>query len=260
MSVQITRQLSLSLAEMATPDSLLRPLRRADDFIRLGVLGAHETLSSRMVNCSQPKDAYGLILGSAFGTMETNFGVLEQIIAEEPTSPILFSHSVFNAAAGYMATVFDIRGCALTITDFGFPFFRALEHGYLAVESGRLESCLVLQVETYSELLQDALKNFCSEAITWHPGVSCWLLEKGGGSDTDCFKIGSIHIESSTGDKDCYLNFEQRLMIHGNMSICTDPLGAAATLTKLMDGGKNERDMKIEVDASFGRVELHLKR
>ena len=260
MSVQITRQFSSILKEISTPANLLRPLRRADDFIRLGVLAANETIGGAMEDSALPVEEYGLILGSAFGTMETNVEVLERVVTGEPTSPILFSHSVFNAAAGYIASIFDIRGCALTISDFSFPFFRALEHGSLAIESGRLKSCLVLQVETYSGLLHDAQKKYPSEAVHWQPGVSCWLLEKTDGNDSGNFIIESIHIESSTGKKDCYLDFEQRLQINGNVNICTDPLRGAALLTTLMTSEKNVNHFKIEVDASFGHVELSLAR
>ncbi len=39
--------------------------------------------------------------------------VLDQVVNREQTSPTLFSHSVFNAASGYVARIFQLHGCAL---------------------------------------------------------------------------------------------------------------------------------------------------
>ncbi len=236
--IRVLKVCTLEPAELVTPAELAKQLRRADDFIRLAVVGGYNVLREAIEIEDVPHERRGLFLGTAFGTMETNFDVLNQIISGEQTSPILFSHSVFNAAAGYMASVFSLRGCSLTITDFSQPFFRALEQGVLAIAGGLLDSCLVLQVESYSALLNDAAEKMNPDFQSWTPGVVCWLLtnteqengwflekisvEPGLPEETECFpkNFGEI-----------YLNNQQRYE-------CSDPLAPARILTGEMANGE----------------------
>jgi len=245
---------------METAPELSRQLRRADDFIKLGVQAGYATIREVKGKDFLPADSLGLFLGTAFGTMETNFAVLNQVVTEEPPSPILFSHSVFNAAAGYIATIFDIQGCALTITDFVFPFFRALEQGYLAVLTGRLDYCLVLQIETYSTLLNDANKKSGSADETWCPGAVCWLLGKTDPDSSVNYQIESLKIESGLEEPDSCLKFKEQVWINGTSSLCTNPLCAATLLTqKMKTSGITDR-LDCRIDAQYGAVELRFNR
>lgn len=264
MSVRISKLYCSDLSDIVSPPELARQLRRADDFIRLGVLAGYETIKEVLEKDSKSADSYGLTLGTSFGTMETNFEVLDQIISEEPVSPILFSHSVFNAAAGYMATVFDIKGSVLTITDFSFPFFRALEHGYLAVLDGRLDHCLVLQVEIYSVLLQDAKDKVSSDREeVWQPGVVCWLLEKDLVKDVPVYCIESLSIESRplVGDEvETYLNFREKMEINDVSFVCTDPLATSTLITRQMEDTRAPASLDCRIAATYGVVKLNLQR
>ena len=171
MTVFIAKAVSLS-SHKETPPHLSRELRRADPFIRYGVLAAHEILGNIITGHEFDAQNFGLFMGSAYGPMETNFDVLDQVVNREQTSPTLFSHSVFNAASGYLARIFQLHGCALAISDFGFPFFRALQQAILSIENGQLSGCLVLQIETFSTLLNDSRKTFFQDEICqWHPGA-----------------------------------------------------------------------------------------
>ncbi len=154
--------------------AIQRTLRRSDAFIRLAVAAATEVLQG------ESGADIGLILCSAYGPMETNFDVLQMVVDGEAVSPALFSHSVFNAAAGYIASVCSLQGGLFTITDFDLPFFRGLQQGWLLVESGLMRRCLVLQVETYSRLLADAVADNGGRE-PWPPMAVCWSLEAGDG-------------------------------------------------------------------------------
>ena len=231
--IRIEKGSSLALAELETPAELARQLRRADDFIRLAVVGAHQVIREVPENQSVSDDRRGLFLGTAFGTMETNFEVLDQIISGEQTSPILFSHSVFNAAAGYMASVFSLRGCSLTVTDFSMPFFRALEQGVLAITSGMLDSCLVLQVESYSALLDDAGKRMGPNYRSWSPGVVCWLLTNDDMNEGRILEKLSVESDSP-GETGSFPEDFGEMVLNGKTYGCPDPLAAGRNLTEEM--------------------------
>jgi len=263
MSVKISRFYYNDLSRMVSPPEFARQLRRADDFIRLAVLAGYETIKEITAEESKAVDSYGLILGTAFGTMETNFEVLDQVVTEEPVSPILFSHSVFNAAAGYMATVFGIKGSVFTITDFSFPFFRALEQGYLAIISGRLNCCLVLQVETYSTLLLDAKKKYSSAGEkVWQPGVVCWLLENIGVAESSGYRIERLKIESISSPHDeagGYLDFREQMTINDASFVCADPLATSTLLTNHLEDSSSVAGLDCRIAAQHGVVELNLQ-
>lgn len=260
MSVQVSAVYSVFLAQLESPNALSRQLRRADDFIRLGVAAAHNAVAARRETGSLCLDTTGLFLGTAFGPMETNFEVLDQVVTAQQVSPILFSHSVFNAAAGYMASIFAIKGCTMTLTDFGFPFFRALEQGYLAVAGGWLSSCLVLQVETYSELLHDARKVHNPDSVKWQPGAVCWLLEKSDDGDMGRYRFAALDIESGKHDHDTCLSMQEQVHMDGKDVTHFDPLAAADFLTKRMEVEDGGAAIECRVTSTYGTVKLSLHR
>jgi hypothetical protein len=260
MSVRVSKCSCDFLSHLETPQELLRQLRRANDFIRLGVVAGYQSIASVQEADALPAESCGLILGTAFGPMETNFEVLDQVITDQPTSPILFSHSVFNAAAGYMATTFGIKGCALTVTDFAFPFFRALEQGYLAIISGRLEFCLVLQVETYSKLLHDGKNIHGSEKTLWEPGVVCWLLEKADEKNSQHYCIESLSIESKNNESREYLRVQEQVTINSINAVATDPLNSAVFITRELEKQQAAPRLDCRIEAPYGTVSLCLQK
>jgi hypothetical protein len=259
MSVLVTGVYSVVLPQLEIPVELRQPLRRADDFIRLGVVAAYNAITAVKAAGSLCHDTTGLFLGTAFGPMGTNFEVLDQVVTAQPVSPILFSHSVFNAAAGYVASVFGMKGSAMTLTDFGFPFYRALEQGYLAVAGGRLSSCLVLQVETYSELLHDARKEHTAGAVRWQPGAVCWLLQKSEGREDTTYRLTAPAIESRKKTHEMCLSIKEEMRVGGKTVTHFDPLGGAAFLTKKIAAEGTGDGIECTVTSAYGTVELRLR-
>lgn len=249
----------VDLSSMDIPKMFTTGLRRADDFIRLAVAAAHKTI----VRCEERQELAGesgLFLGTAYGPMQTNFDVLALIIDEEQTSPTLFSHSVFNSAAGYVARLFNIQGSGQTLTDFSWPFFQALAHGCAAIRSGRLNRCLVLQVETYSDLLADARIRTGKGYVSWSAGAVAWLLE---GQHVDATKncaVEAITVDSHHAPPESYLHREEQLYFGQEKLTCTDPLAAAEAITNLMQKNQDSRKISCRITARYGAVTLTLRR
>lgn len=227
-------------------------LRRADEYIKLGVAAAEKVFTG--VAADQENSRAGLFVGTAFGPMQTNFDVLGLIADEDQTSPTLFSHSVFNSAAGYIARLFGIAGSCFSFTDFGWPFFQALAEGHRAVTSGRLDRCLVLQVETYSDLLIDARQRTGTETEPWLPGAVAWHLAAGD-SGTG-WNLKNIEIKSVSALPPNYLH--RREVLHcdqGNLA-CSTPLAAAAAITSLIREPAQDREWTCRLSAPHGSVIL----
>lgn len=260
MIVQLNGVYSGFLGGMEVPSELTRKLRRADDFIRLGVLAGHRLLKQHAETDTVDGDTCGLVLGTSFGPMETNFEVLDQVVSGEQTSPTMFSHSVFNSAAGYMASTLGIKGCGLTITDFDFPFFRALEQGYMTLLSGRLTLCLVLQVETYSMLLQDAKAKHASESEPWKPGVVCWLLQRKETQDGEQFGIESLRIQTNHCRREKYLQFEEQLSIGSSRVVGFSPLDVAGLVGSNVRAADKKSILDCQIESRYGSVHLVLRR
>lgn len=252
MRVKICSWNSIDPASLVIPDQFSRSLRRADEYIRVGVAAGHAALES--VNMSQDTDSIGMVVSSGFGPLETNFEILDQLVLEQPTSPTLFSHSVFNAAAGYMATTLGLQGPALTITELEAPFFRALEQANLLMVSGLVDSCLVLQIETYDELLQDVRGKQGKNIETWKPGAVCWYL----GKIDDGIELTDLDVRYELKKKDDYLRYREQLIVEGKSEETGHPMGGIVTLTDML--AEFEGEVRVRVENPYGVVRLGLNR
>ena len=101
---------------------LLKKMRRADKLSKMAVLAAADALQDSGVESAGNR--MGIILSTAFGAHQTTFDFLDTIIdyGDAQVSPTIFSNSVHNAAASYIASALDITGPTLTVTRFSFPF------------------------------------------------------------------------------------------------------------------------------------------
>jgi len=247
----------VDLSSMNIPKMFAPRLRRADDFTKLAVAAAHKAIS-KCEECQEGASESGLILGTAFGPMQTNFDVLALIIDDEQASPTLFSHSVFNSAAGYVAKLFNIQGSGLTLTDFSWPFFQALAHGSAAIRSGRLSRCLVLQVEIYSDLLVDARKRTGEDTGPWSAGAVAWFLAGRDNATQNCF-VESINVDSRPAPSKNYLHREEQLCLGQEKLTCSDPLAAAMATTNLVQRNQDNKKTSCRITAPYGAVTITLR-
>jgi len=134
---------------------LSRQLRRADRFSRLATLAACDALSDSGVDRTSAEET-GIILATSFGPHVTTFKFLDDILdyGDLEVSPTLFSHSVHNAAASYIAKILDIRGPTQTLTQFSFSFHQALILAQAWLDEKRCSHVLVGVAEECGTILE----------------------------------------------------------------------------------------------------------
>jgi len=120
-----------------------RKIRRADRLAKMAVLAAADAL--REARLAPDPRRIGLVVSSAFGSHATTFEFLDEILTygDAEVSPTVFSHSVQNAAAAYVASVLDIQGPVLTLTQVHFAFHHALVLARQWLASGQCDHVLV---------------------------------------------------------------------------------------------------------------------
>ena len=128
-----------------TDKSVLRKTRRADRFSKMALLAAWDAAYDSSVALETQGGSLGVILATGFGPHETTFDFLDEIIAygDSNVSPTIFSHSVHNAAASYIALALDSRGPTLTLTRYAFSFQEALMLAQCWIDQGRCQNVLV---------------------------------------------------------------------------------------------------------------------
>lgn len=247
------------------PEELARDLRRADVFIQMAVTCAHLAVARVSGDKILPEEV-GVFIGTAFGPLETNFESLGSLIddGEGQISPTLFSHSVYNAAAGYVARLLDIRGPAMTITNYGWPFLVALEEARLAVAAGRITRGVVIGVETYSALLADAYCRFFNVAtVPWERSAVAWVLQPEGTTRGGCRVHGINIVEKAAEAADLLTRNGETLSCGGKeMELPRHPLAYVNALSEavLAFDRVSPRPERWSLRASFGLAELTLGR
>jgi len=250
----LTRYRHIDPTTREVPPHLARKLRRADDFIKITVSVCDALLSGDPVPINP--GATGLFVGTGFGPMQTNFEVLDLVLEEGRSSPFLFSHSVFNAAAGYIAEIHGIKGCAQTITDFSHPFLLALREASTAISSGRLQRCLVVQVETYSPLLDDSRQRFSPGCSPWPAGGVAWLLESSEVSQKG-YRLENLEIDIRPSTPEVYLQRTEELTMNDSRIQTSDPLALARELTNYLAKDQPPK-LHCHSNADFGTAQLLL--
>jgi 3-oxoacyl-[acyl-carrier-protein] synthase II len=142
---------------------VLRNMRRADRFSKMAVLAAWDAVADSGIAIQEGSTDIGIIVATAFGPQVTAFRFLDEIIdhGDAGASPTLFSNSVHNAAASYIASALKNRGPTLTVTQFAFSFHSALALARSWIDEGRCESVLVGMAEERGELME----RICSEKL-----------------------------------------------------------------------------------------------
>ena len=139
------------------PDALedrdvLWDIRRADRFSKIAVLAAYDAI--RDGGCSN--GSMGVIVCTGLGPHATTFRFLDDILnySDSSVSPTIFSHSIHNAAASYVAKVLKCTGPTLTVTQFHFSFQQALLLAGAWLSEGRCGHVLVGCVEECGSVME----------------------------------------------------------------------------------------------------------
>lgn len=228
-------------------------LRRADDHIRIGVSAAEQVFSGNETK-EMTGGKTGVLVSSAFGPMQSSFDVLAMIADENQTSPTLFTHSVFNSLAGYISRLFNCPGPNYALSDFSWPFFLALAQGWDLFMSGTMEQCLVVQVESYSELLHDVRKE-AGYGEEWPQGAVAWLLTT---QPRKGWRLERPVVSSVPALPESYLARQELLCWNGQSAESRTPLAAAARVTRLLSQASGETTVDFFLAAPYGEVSLNL--
>jgi 3-oxoacyl-[acyl-carrier-protein] synthase II len=142
-------------AEAIIDKQALKEARRADNFSKMATLAAYDALTDSGIP-EQSKQRLGIILATAFGPHLTTFGFLDDILTygDAGVSPTLFSHSVHNAAASYIALNLQTRGPTLTMTQFANSFQQALVLAESWLKEKRCEYILVGSVDQVGKVME----------------------------------------------------------------------------------------------------------
>jgi 3-oxoacyl-[acyl-carrier-protein] synthase II len=142
--------------------SLLSRLRRADRFSQLAVLAARDAYQDAGLDAAA-NERTGIIVATGLGPHVTTFRFLDEILTygDQGPSALVFSHTVHNAAASYLASLLDVRGPAVTIAQTDFAFHEALLLAGSWLAEGRCDHVLVGTVEELGEVMRYACQTKC---------------------------------------------------------------------------------------------------
>jgi hypothetical protein len=229
----------------------------------MAVISAFAALSGTFAEKSLPEEI-GVFVGTAFGPLETNFALLGSLIddGEGQISPTLFSHSVYNAAAGYVARLLEIRGPAMTFTNYRWPFLIALEEARMAVACGRISRAVVIGVETYSELLVDAYRRFVKvDSVPWEKMAVAWVLAAAGEAHGLCGLQGIKICEFSAEPSVLLTRQDEVLTVSGGArTLSPHPLAYVEALSEAVMGFDNlpGRPECWSLNSPFGSAEIEI--
>ncbi len=136
--------------------AVLRRIRRADRFSKMAVLAGCDAMEDSGIVFDDKPSSVGIIVAASFGPHVTTFRFLDDILdyGDANVSPTVFSHSVHNAAASYIAYVLGTRGPTLTLTQFSFPFHQAIILAESWLNEGRCEYVLVGTVDECGTVME----------------------------------------------------------------------------------------------------------
>jgi len=166
--------------EIIADKSILREARRADDFTKMAVLAAHDAFVDSGLSL-EVRRSLGIIVATGLGPHLTTFRFLDDILTygDKGVSPTLFSHSVHNAAASYIASNLEIRGPTLTVTQFADSFRQGLIIAESWLKEKRCEYILVGSVDQLGREMEYILSAKAPEIIPQEGSVFFLVTEKG---------------------------------------------------------------------------------
>jgi 3-oxoacyl-[acyl-carrier-protein] synthase II len=143
-------------------DQLIPPraLRRVDHYARMAILASALALEDAGMGNGVPENT-GLIVATGMGPTANTLDLqpTDLAAAELALSPILFSNSVQNAAAAYIAMLLKLRGPSLSINQYEMAVPLAFQTAIDWLEEGRTETVLVGSIDSFSKALHEASLN-----------------------------------------------------------------------------------------------------
>lgn len=142
--------------------AIIGRMRRADRLSQLAALAAADAYRDAGL-AADAGERTGTIVATGLGPHVTTFRFLEEILTygDKGPSALVFSHSVHNTAASYLATLLDLRGPAVTVAQTDFAFHEALLLAQSWLAERRCDQVLVGAVEELGEVMRYACQAKC---------------------------------------------------------------------------------------------------
>jgi 3-oxoacyl-[acyl-carrier-protein] synthase II len=120
-----------------------RSLRRLDGFVRMALLASCLAVEDAGIQF-EDKARVGIVLGSAYGPLQTTFQFQDSIIddGDRGASPTAFANSVHNAPAAQVSIAMQLEGPSQTITCFGRTTAGVLMTAQAWLEEGTVDFVL----------------------------------------------------------------------------------------------------------------------
>jgi hypothetical protein len=248
------------------PPKLARSLRRADGLTKNVVCAAAAAFQDAK-RIAVKSEKIGIFFGTSLGPLETNFRFLDTLLedGEGLASPTLFSHSVHNAAPGYLARIFKIYGPSFALTSYAWPFLTALRQAVLSISSGVIARAVVVTGEMGSPLMYNAA-NRMTDGGDCHraQGAVAWVIDACPAQNTlPPLIIRNIEIDEQPCDAAGFLlRTGEKLILNGRAEKCPPaPLAYAFSISSFLKerlvAGERE-DFSCTIKAPFGQAELQL--
>jgi 3-oxoacyl-[acyl-carrier-protein] synthase II len=132
-------------------------LRRADELSYCATIAAKLALQDANIDYGQSNNGrLGIVLGTTHGSLAYTLDYHRELVLAGPAtvSPMLFSNSVLNASSGYVSSVLNIQGPAMSISGYT-PVFQATQCAIDLMQQDVLDYCLVGGVDIYNEIIID---------------------------------------------------------------------------------------------------------
>lgn len=139
-------------------------------------------------------ERFGLVMGSAFGELETTKDFLTTLADTGMARPLLFQNSLHNSTTGFASIHFSFTGPVLTTSHGIFVAEHSLELASLLLEREHCDFCLVTVFDTFLPELGGT-----SGANGKREGASTLVLSRAG-----CFEEAGLRAEASIQDVTCH--------------------------------------------------------
>lgn len=203
------RPLRQVMAELEIP-----PLRRANRFISLAVIGA--TLCRRNLAGELPEHT-GVYVGSSQGCMVDTAGIINTQANNDPITPFRFVNVLSNMAGFHVAGRQALSQQNLTVSRLHGPFDAALETALLDLALGQVDRALVGSVDEGDESIE-LHRRRTRTPVRREPGEGAgWLLL--GRDETETGRGQLTHL----GDFARWADVRERLGVLGPADVTAGP-------------------------------------
>jgi hypothetical protein len=173
-----------------------RRMRRADRFAKMAAVAALDAWGrAQPAYTDIAMNRVGLIISTGFGPHGRGFRFLDGILdcGDSAALPTDFSHSVHGAAAAYITELLDLRGPAMTHTDFEIGFPQAVLMAQCWLADGTCDRVLVGAVEELGEVMIDCASRMLNDDARITPGEGAVFLTLAPGDIA-----AAAHVDAST--------------------------------------------------------------